>query len=175
MSQKYPLEQLYYGSVEARLETGKELFCTFGDVITGKTEFQQHLRQLKNHAADLSHHMAVMNLGPLCCRCASQSSGGCCSLFMAGETDALQILMNLLAGVDVRPVRADGKECVYLGDRGCIFLFKPMFCLNYNCTHIHEGAEPAHIRELERLSGVLLTKQYVLEHFLLDHIRKEPV
>jgi len=164
---------LYGGTVESRLTASQALFARLAAQLRSDSTFMVRLDLLTHHARAVTTHMAAMHLGPLCTRCSSEAGGGCCSLFMAGETDALQMLMNLLAGIDVRPVRNDGLECCFLGETGCIFLFKPMFCLNYNCTHIHQAATPEQMQELERLAGTLLTGQYELEQFLLARIRRE--
>ena len=66
----------------------------------------------------------------------------------------------------VARVNENPAECCYLGAAGCIFAFKPMFCLNYNCHRIRATAEGAPLRELERLAGILLGSQYALERLL---------
>jgi len=166
---------LYGGTVESRLAVSHALFCQLAEQLRNNMMFMNEFNLLTRHARAVGRHMTTMDLGPLCINCSSTPAGGCCSLFMAGETDALQMFLNLLAGVNVRPVRDDGRECCFLGKTGCIFLFKPMFCLNYNCTHIHQAAAPTQIQELERLTGVVLTKQYELEQSLLVRIRLEGV
>jgi len=163
---------IYNGTVESRLDTARRLHCRHGEQLQGDAYFQSEFKLLCEAAAAVAGYMTAMNLGPLCSRCAAQPGGGCCSLFMAGETDGLQMLMNLLAGIEVRPVRDDGQECSFLRDSGCLFLFKPMFCLNYNCDHIRRAATPAEMGELERLTGILLTRQYGLEQYLLAMIRQ---
>jgi len=65
-------------------------------------------------------------------------------------------------------VQSSGEECLFLGKKGCIFLFKPMFCLNYNCKHIYDTGTPADLQELEKLTGKLLGKQYQLEQHILN-------
>jgi len=169
------LDAFYNGSVAARLAASQRLHQLLAARLKQDDHFSRELVQLIEYAGKVSQQMAAMHYGSLCINCSSQPTGGCCSLYMAGETDALQMLLNLLAGIDVRPVCLDGEECLFLGDAGCIFLFKPMFCLNYNCTHIHRTAPPEAMQELERLSGALLGKQYELEQYLLTIIRQEVI
>lgn len=164
-------EKLFYGPVESRLEVGRTLFLKKGEQLRQNSAIMVELALLQQYAATVNGHMAHMDLGSLCTRCSTLPSGGCCSLAMAGETDAIQISMNLLAGVDVRIVRRDGRDCSFLGASGCIFLFKPIFCLNYLCKHIHDSASPASLAELHRLTGRLLGQQYEVEQLILAHIR----
>jgi hypothetical protein len=91
---------------------------------------------------------------------------------MAGETDELQILINLVAGVDIRVVSHTDDICAFLGNDGCQFLFKPMFCLNYLCRGIRLRTDPLSLRYLEMLTGILLQRQYALEQYLLDWLRR---
>jgi hypothetical protein len=86
---------------------------------------------------------------------------------MFPETDSLQILINLMAGVDVAQVNYSPAECCYLGAAtGYIFIFKPMFYLNYNCGRIQVQANDSGLRQLEKLAAVLLGSQYDLEMHL---------
>jgi len=164
---------LYSGSVVSRLAASRFIHRQLAEKLRGQDSFMSEFTRLLQHAKAVNNHMAEMNLGALCIRCSAQPSGGCCSLYMAGETDGLQMLMNLLAGIDVQAVRDDGSECIFLGQSGCIFIFKPMFCLNYICSHIHQAASSAQIEELQRLTGVLLAKHFEVEQFLLGLIRRE--
>ncbi len=167
------IDSFYSGSVESRIAAGQSLYQLLADQLRKDVHFMHEFAKLIGHAEDVNHHMGSMRLAPLCIQCSAKPTGGCCSLFMAGETDALQMLMNLFADIEVIPVRDDGNECIFLGENGCIFLFKPMFCLNYNCYHIHEKSTSAEIAELERLTGVVLCKHYELEQYLLGIIRRK--
>lgn len=123
-------------------------------------------------AESVATQMAAMRLGSQCSDCASRQGGGCCSLFMAGETDQLQLLMNLLAGVDIRLLPHDDDSCAFLAGEGCQFLFKPMFCLNYLCHNIRHAADPRQLRHLERLTGLQLQQHYALERHLHSWLRR---
>lgn len=167
-------EKIYGGSVESRLAFGFLLFRKLGKSFAGLTGVCGALALLRNQASALNAHMQALALGRLCYSCAASDGGGCCSRQMAGETDSLQILINLMAGVDVAQVNHNPAECCYLGAAtGCIFTFKPMFCLNYNCRRIKVHANGSRLRHLERLAGQLLGSQYELEmllfHFLSTH------
>lgn len=164
-------EHIFYGSVKSRLEVGHTLFRDYGSQLMHDSVFQHEFRTLQEYASAVNSQMTGMDLGPLCTHCSSRPNGGCCSLTIAAETDAIQICLNLLTGVDVRYVRDDGNECVFLGKTGCIFIFKPIFCLNYNCRHIRESVTAADLGKLEQLTGRLLTKQYEIEQHILSRIQ----
>ncbi len=164
------LQKLYSSSIADKLKTANNLYDQFYDQLTTDDSLNRALEKLQFLEKELSAHMTAMNMGAQCVQCASKEGGGCCSLYMAGETDAVQMLMNLLIGIEVRRVRDDGFECCFLGPAGCLFAFKPMFCLNYNCTHIKEKSGSAMLQKLEQLSGNLLRHQYFVEQMILGII-----
>ncbi|MCL7488948.1 MAG: hypothetical protein M8357_12340 [Desulfobulbaceae bacterium] len=163
-------QQLFYAPAADKLRLAEELLQTYGAEFLRCDDLRADLELLEKYASVLNSHMAKAGMGELCVRCSAGSGGGCCSLYMAGETDAVQLLMNMLAGVTVRQGRSDSGECCYLGEKGCLFIFKPMFCLNYNCRNILEALPPENTRKLEQLTGQLLGRQYEVEKKLLNLI-----
>ena len=112
-----------------------------------------------------------MDLGRLCGGCAARPGGGCCSAYMADNTDSLQMLINLLLGVKVAQQQESGENCCFLGVQGCLFLVKPIFCLNYNCTHILDSAEPANLEVLYHRAAAVLSQQTKIEGLLIEALR----
>lgn len=164
------LDDIYFGSIESRLDVGRTLFHHIGEQLREDHAFQRQFVTLTEYVLAVNEQMSKMGLGPFCTSCSALPSGGCCSLAIAAETDAVQICMNLLAGVNVHSVQNNGNECVFLGSTGCIFIFKPIFCLNYICSKIKNSVAVEDLMELERLTGRLLTQQYEIEKFILRQI-----
>lgn len=158
-------DRIYGGSVASRLAYGHVLFKAYGSTLASQRSVGVALVGMQTKERALADHMQALDLGSLCSRCASLT-GGCCSRYMAGETDSLQVLMNLLGGVAVLQVNENLTECCYLGPDGCIFSFKPMFCLNYNCHKIKKLGDGAGYGQLEKLAADLLGSQYELEMHL---------
>ena len=98
------------------------------------------------------------------------------SVGLGGRNDladvaAIQILLNLLLSVAVE-FRADsGENCGFLDPRGCLFPLKPIFCLNYNCSHILKGAEPEALTLLYQRANAVLSRQTTIETMLLNELR----
>ena len=166
------VQQFFHTTVEDKLKCAKEMHRKYQSTLLSDKDLLCDIAILKEFAQLLNAQMTQMRMGELCTRCAQSEGGGCCSLYMAGETDSIQLLMNLLAEVDVKQSRHDGVQCCFLGENGCIFLMKPFFCLNYNCTKIRETTEPEDFNILEHLTGQLLSKQYDIEKKLLDKLQK---
>ncbi len=164
---------LFFSEVPTRLDAAYRLHRRLEPLLMRDFYFLQLQENLQNLRSVLAAQMAQMKLGALCSHCASTAGGGCCSSEMAGETDTIQILINLLAGIEVRILQSDGSACCFLGAEGCIFAFKPMFCLNYNCSHIHRRNTREQMTELEGATGRLLSAHYHLESYLLEVITRK--
>jgi len=168
---RFTLQDFYGGSIGARLAIAQKLYPDFAPELAVNVAFTRMLAQAVILEKELAQTMAALDLGALCTVCGAKAGGGCCSSFMAGENDVPQLLINLLVGVPVASLRED-RECCFLGARGCLLLFKPMFCLNYNCQQIRQGAGPERVRRLEQATGKLLQQQYALEQLLLEVLRE---
>jgi len=165
------MQDFYGGSIHARLAVAQKLHADLAQELAANGAFVRMLAQAEVLEKELAQTMASLELGVLCTACGAKVGGGCCSRFMAGENDAVQLLLNLMAGVPVAILREDG-ECCFLGERGCLLRFKPMFCLNYNCQQIRDGAGMVRMQGLEQAAGRLLQQQYGLEQLLLEFLRQ---
>jgi hypothetical protein len=168
MLQKHDLlTKVYGGTLPARLHFCKAIHAEFSPRIMADLDFARSFDALLADAGLLTRQMAKMAMGAQCTACSAGNRGGCCSRAIADETDAIQMVMNMLAGVEVEILCDNGKECCFLGEKGCIFLFKPMFCLNYNCDKIVGATAAEELLVLERLTGRVLRSQYEVETMLL--------
>jgi hypothetical protein len=164
--------QTYYSGTPAeKLAEARTLFAEYVERLLASPLLRAELDQLRRHARALSEHMRIMDLGQFCGRCAARPGGGCCSASMADNTDSIQMLINLLLGVSTARQRDSGEYCCFLGAQGCLFLIKPIFCLNYNCSHILEGAKPGRLANLYQRAAAVLSQQTKIEELLLEKLR----
>lgn len=165
------IQTFYNGEPGEKLGVARQLFDELTDLSTSPV-FMDQLEEMRRHSQALSAHMQAMDLGRLCSQCAARPDGGCCSAFMASNTDAIQMLINLFLGATVTEHPDSGENCCFLGPRGCCFPVKPIFCLNYNCTHILESAEPEQLHTLYRLAAAVLSQQTRIEFLLHEELRR---
>lgn len=165
-------QKLFFGTVDEKLEYAEELYQRFGKILLEDQPLCSELKLLDEYSQQVNSQMVAMRMGEQCSHCASLEGGGCCSNYMAGETDVLQILMNLLLGIETRKNSESQTECCYLQKNGCLFGIKPMFCLNYICTNIKQTATDEEMHTLQELTSKLLGKQYEVEKMLLNLVRK---
>ena len=162
------ISSCYCGDGPEKLEKARTLAREYGKELLRQAEITSRLARVRAAVVSLDTHMAAMEMGKSCTRCAATSNGGCCSAYMGHEnTDALQLLMNILAGVEVKLVRNDEVECCFLGANGCILLYKPIFCLNYLCGRIQKESGAEDLKILEQKTGALLGAQVGLEQLLI--------
>lgn len=164
----------YTGDGHTKLAEAQKLFQKYGEQLGGQEAIQRTLQLMAEAAAELEHVMAAMDMGTRCSACAATPKGGCCSAYMGHENnDVLQLLMNLLAGVVVESVKREDNECCFLGEKGCVLTFKPIFCLNYLCHQIRSKATDSELQLLENRTGKLLGYQVALEKLLITELTKE--
>ena len=163
----------YGGDGLVKLEKAERLAAEYGKAMVEQEDIKAQLAILKGAVRSLDACMGAMDMGKTCSRCAATPDGGCCSAYMGHENnDALQLLMNILAGVPVRQVCDNGEECCFLGEEGCILLFKPIFCLNYLCPQIRETSSTEALRDLEQKTATLLGAQSELEQQLIRFLQQ---
>ena len=163
------INDLYGSDCQNKFSIAQGLYLTLGVRIENEP-ISHSLARLQSLAADLAGQMAAMDFGRVCTQCAAKPNGGCCSRAIADENDAIQLLMNLLAGVPVALCRDNRHECTFLGATGCTLSFKPIFCLNYDCLAIKECAHGDGADRYDSLRGSLLQEQWRLEQLLLESL-----
>ncbi len=163
------LSRYFDGSVEEKLSRARILYSLHGQSMLASPEIRPALGQLGRALDRLQRQMETMTLPLQCATCASRTDG-CCSSAMADNSDVMQLLINMLLQVEVRQHRHEEDLCCFLGRHGCIFPAKPIFCLNYNCSHIREAATAKAMATLEHLTGTVLAAQTRLEGILLHFL-----
>jgi hypothetical protein len=167
LSDSFFLQQVFHVPVETKQRLAEELHEKHGAELLRRQDLCADLSLLADHARRTQNLMARTRMRSMCASCGTGVAGGCCSISMAAETDALQMLMNMLIGIQVMRVGNPGSECCYLGREGCLFAFKPIFCLNYICSNIRAAVSPENLMELEHRTNLLLDKQCEVEKKLL--------
>ena len=161
----------YNGCPKEKLAEAKSLLAYLQKQHKIDAPLLMEIAALRSGCQLLTEQMTSMQLGPLCSTCASRPGGGCCSAYMADNTDSIQILINLLLGMDIEQREPADSDCCFLGPQGCLFMAKPIFCLNYNCSHIVGRSHPEALARLEHHTGKVLCQQTQIESMLLESLR----
>lgn len=164
------MKELYWYDCMQSLTLARDLYARSGELL-GDDDTMQGITRITDLGQELAQQMTGMDFGKVCTVCAAKPNGGCCSRFMANENDAIQLLMNLLAGVKVEISQDNDQNCCFLGSCGCSLTFKPFFCLNYDCTGLKNSCAGEDMFRYERLRGLLLQEQWGLEQHLLQRLK----
>ena len=167
---QHHLDDFFSGTINEKMQTMEKLYDQYKTELLDDERITHSLLLLNDYAAELCTQMNAMKLGSLCSHCAGQPGGGCCSSYMEANSDVILLLMNRLHGTTVNRQHSRVDECCFLGNSGCILPIKPMFCLNYNCSHIHDQATGTEMNDLEHLAGRILTEQTRLETIILQFL-----
>ena len=163
----------FCGNGPEKLAKAEELKQIFGQDLLAERKIVSALEGLREAVSSLDMHMVAMDMGKNCSVCAARPQGGCCSAYMGHENnDALLLLMNMLAGVQVKVVRSDEFECCFLAERGCLLIFKPIFCLNYLCESIRKDSSKWDLQLLEEKTALLLGAQVELESMIITCLQQ---
>lgn len=160
------LDLYFSGTVVQKIKSAKDIHRRYGPELLQNKNIGTALLHLCEHEKTLNKEMNDMHMGDRCTACAAKY-GGCCSSYMADNTDAILILINMLMGINVI-YNHNSETCCFIGDNGCILTIKPIFCLNYNCPQIRENYHTGQMLQLETLTAQLLGRQIVLENLLLE-------
>jgi hypothetical protein len=164
----FALQTYYSGTAADKLAVARNLYMRYAARLTASLLLSEELEILRHHTLALGEHMQSMGMSRICSHCATRNDGGCCSTHMAGNTDALLLLINMLFGIQVQCRNFEDENCCFLGEQGCLFLVKPIFCLNYNCKNIIDSAKSGSLKTLCRLAATVLSQQTKMESLLLD-------
>ena len=167
---KHVLDRFFSGTTDEKLAMMNDLYTSNGRELLQDEAVMSSLTLLTGYQADLSAQMKAMKMDTICRSCGNKKGGGCCSSYMEANSDVILLLMNRLQGNSVCRQEGNPEECCFLGLSGCTLPIKPIFCLNYNCTHIIARSSKAEMKALEQLAGRLLTEQTRLEQLLLERL-----
>ena len=163
-------DHIFFGTVATKITLAHDLHNQHRETLLADASISSQLLRLTDLSRALSKEMSALDMGACCSQCASRANGGCCSSYMANETDAILLLINLLQGQEVARQREEDSECLFLNsESGCTLSPKPMFCLNYNCRHIL-AQDPTLLASLASATGDILRGQTDLEASILARL-----
>ena len=164
---------LYTGSPREQLRRAEALAAWLQQEPMLAAPLRALLPQLQEESALLAAQMQALGMGEACSACAARSFGGCCSAYMAGNSDVALMVLNLLLGATLQPQEHIEDACCFLSASGCMYVVKPIFCLNFYCGHLKERTAPADMQKLEAQAGRVLGLQCAFEERLLQLLRSQ--
>lgn len=100
-----------------------------------------------------------------CKSCGNGPKGGCC-LYEAGDWYEVHgLALNMLLGVKMRP-NLGGEYCPFLGEGGCILIYRDQFCINFFCEELFSLLGKREIQRLRAVAGKEILAGIRLESYL---------
>ncbi len=139
--------------LENEILKAKEYFDIYGKGILEDKEISILINQYKDAIGYTWKTMETLEVTESCSECAAGEPGGCC--FQEVETwyTDVQILINMLMGVNIPKTRMYSNSCMFVGDKGCRLLSRNAFCINFLCDKIKTRISVEEINTLNSAAG----------------------
>lgn len=122
--------------IKIEIDKAKQLFKLYGKAILEDKDISELLGQYKKAIDNTWKTMQNLKVTKTCSKCAEGEPGGCCFRDVETWYSDIQILINMLMGVDIPLNRMYENSCMFVGDKGCRLLSRNAFCINFLCDKI---------------------------------------
>ena len=106
--------------------------------------------------------MYKLGINELCRKCDEEEGGSCCAAGIENRYDAILLLLNLLADVELPVSRFNKKSCYFLGPSGCVLKIRHTLCVNFLCPKIEEKLSIEHLVKLQAVLGDEMDSTFLL-------------
>jgi len=165
------LDALYFAELGARIERARELYGRHGRRLRERVVGEARLDELDRLAAEVEARMREVGIERLCAECGREFDGACCTAHISEQSDALQLLLNLMLGCEVETFECGPDACRFLGPGGCSVQLKPMICINHLCPELRQALPAADLDRVAHATADLLNAQVEAEDLVLAWLR----
>ncbi|HEC31363.1 MAG TPA: hypothetical protein ENI41_02610 [Deltaproteobacteria bacterium] len=151
-----------------KISLARDLFGIAGTTLMNDKHIRGLLAEVIEKARTSRQVMQELRINELCRQCDEEEGGSCCGAGIENRYDAVLLLLNLLAGVNLPASRFDEKSCYFLGPEGCVLKIRHTLCVNFLCDKIEENLS---LEELVRLQEVI-GEEIDLTFVLYEAVRK---
>ena len=101
-----------------------------------------------------------------CTRCAMQDGGSCCGSGIENKFDVINLLINLLMGVELPSEPWDPTGCWFLGEKGCRIVARHVICVNFMCRRLYDALSPEKVKAVQEAMQRETENGFMLEEYL---------
>ncbi len=140
------------------------------------SEYSHHLLQDKTICALLEKYrqsieenwqvMADTGVVKECTSCALQDGGSCCGSGIENKFDVVNLLINLLMGVELPSQPWDPTGCWFLGEKGCLITARHVICVNFICKRLYDALDSQSIHRVQAAMQKETENAFLLEEYL---------
>jgi hypothetical protein len=101
-----------------------------------------------------SHRARVeAGIAEMCARCEQDKGSSCCGADLEDRHDGVILLINLLLGATLPRESRSPRDCLFLGENGCMLVVKDLLCVNFLCKAVNETVKPEKIDVMRAREG----------------------
>lgn len=137
--------------IEKTITTAQKVYSDYAEELKNSLG---HLLEEARHAVEKSRY-AYINLGinEICRRCDEEEGGSCCGAGIEDRYTVELLLANMLSGTFPPSSRLNKNSCYFLGERGCVLLFRHILCVNFLCKKLYDMLGTERIIFLQNIIG----------------------
>ena len=137
-----------------KIEKAKRLYEQHGKGLICDSSLMTMLDKYKNEILNSKKMMVELDIVKDCAFCDANTPGGsCCGAGIEDWYDEILLLINLLMGCKIPEQRRSEKDCLFLGEKGCLLLARNYFCINYLCSRIWKRLGSKKLAKMQAQSG----------------------
>ena len=139
--------------IDNEIDKAKQLFKLHGKSMLKDKEIYDLLEQYKNAIEHTWKTMEGLKVTETCSQCAGTEPGGCCFQDVETWYSDIQLLINMLMGVNIVMTRIYDNSCRFVGEKGCRLLSRNAFCINFLCDKIKNLVSGEELDNLNSAAG----------------------
>ena len=157
--------------IQKEIIQAKALYKRYGEEMGKDPHLGEYLSRYRFAIEQTHDAMREFGLARMCTVCAKGEGGSCCFPGVEEWDDHIILLINLVFGLEVpeEPEIPDG--CLFVGPKGCKFLARNSFCVNYLCPTVKPLLKMSKVEELGFIAGKELSRGWELEKEIRSWLR----
>jgi hypothetical protein len=140
-------------SIHEKLAAARELYSIWGERLLQDSTIAAGLAVLETAIAECHQAMFHFGIVAACRECEEEQGGSCCGAGIEDRYKPILLLVNLLLGCSLPPVRKSPNSCHFLGETGCVLKVRHILCLNYLCHKIQDLLTHEDLIALQTIMG----------------------
>ncbi len=151
---------------DCKLRWAKRLYDSIGKQLLSDTHVSNLLKKYKECIYKTWEAMQKAGVVRECTRCALQDGGSCCGSGIENKFDVINLLINLLYGVNIPEKPFDPTGCWFLGENGCLIFARHVICVNFMCKRLYSVLNEEDIKKVQKAMEKETEAAFILEEYI---------
>ncbi len=156
-----------------KITLAQKIFQSLGTKLKSDPVIAEMLKETVSKSQLSAQLMRELSVTELCRQCDEEEGGSCCGAGIENRYDAILLLLNLLAGIELPSAGFDEKSCYFLGQNGCVLKIRHTLCVNFLCSGIEESLSIEQLVRLQEVLGDEIDTTFLLYEAVKDYLEQE--